>query len=633
MITILTDKTEKYYKSEIMKTIIIWMLMLTITSVSIAQNVKIPDANFKNALIEAGVDTSGDGEISYAEAEAVTNLSIRRKYISDMTGIEAFTNLKTLDCAINQLTSLDVSGCTNLTHIGCDANKLTSLNISGCNALAELNCSRNQLTDLDVSGYNALTGLWCHQNKLITLNTSGCSSLNVLNCSSNQLTSLDVYNNIALKVFDLSKMPTLEEVFVWILPFPPQGVNISISGSSNVHFILYFIGIPDTAFLYALINIGVDTDGDSLISINEAEIVTHLDVSNFDIVDLQGIYTFINLDTLICSNNSLTHLDLFNNINLISLSCNNNPLSSLNIANNRFLTDIDLSNIPSLYKVCVWTTPFPPGYVHIDTTSSPNVYFSAECFVNIPDIAFLYALIDEGVDINGDSLISFSEAEAVTSLNMRRKNISDMTGIEAFTNLKTLDCAINQLTSLDVSDCTILTHLGCDANKLTSLNISGCSSLKILNCSWNRINRLDVSGCGSLESLHCQNNRLTSLDVSTNTALENLSCGFNQLTYLDISKNTALKVFDFSHMPTLVEVCVWRLPFPPSGVNIIPENSKVFTIICYGNFIDIPDTSFLNALINIGVDTNGDSLITFYEAELISLLDVSNRGIADLQGI
>lgn len=59
--------------------------------------------------------------------------------------------------------------------------------------------------------------------------------------------------------------------------------------------------------------------------------------------------------------------------------------------------------------------------------------------VSIPDTAFLAALIEEGVDTNKDSLISYEEAEAVTELNIsgesyKMGNISDMTGIEAFVN-------------------------------------------------------------------------------------------------------------------------------------------------------------------------------------------------------
>ena len=79
-----------------MKTLILSILVLTMAFISNAQNVNIPDANFKNALISAGVDTNEDGEISYAEAEAITYLDVSSKNISDMTGIEAFINLDTL---------------------------------------------------------------------------------------------------------------------------------------------------------------------------------------------------------------------------------------------------------------------------------------------------------------------------------------------------------------------------------------------------------------------------------------------------------------------------------------------------------------------------------------------------------
>jgi hypothetical protein len=46
---------------------------------------------------------------------------------------------------------------------------------------------------------------------------------------------------------------------------------------------------------------------------------------------------------------------------------------------------------------------------------------------NIPDDAFLNALIEEGVDTNGDGIISPAEAEAVISLDVYRENISNQT--------------------------------------------------------------------------------------------------------------------------------------------------------------------------------------------------------------
>jgi len=38
-----------------------------------------------------------------------------------------------------------------------------------------------------------------------------------------------------------------------------------------------------------------------------------------------------------------------------------------------------LMNMSSLYKVCVWEMPFPPDGVSVDSTDSPNVYFTTDC--------------------------------------------------------------------------------------------------------------------------------------------------------------------------------------------------------------------------------------------------------------
>jgi len=35
--------------------------------------------------------------------------------------------------------------------------------------------------------------------------------------------------------------------------------------------------------------------------------------------------------------------------------------------------------MPSLGEVCVWTIPFPPEDMTIDTEDSPKVYFTMEC--------------------------------------------------------------------------------------------------------------------------------------------------------------------------------------------------------------------------------------------------------------
>ena len=59
-----------------------------------SQTVNIPDANFLNALISKGIDTSGDGIIQVSEAAVVTQLNVGNSHISSLEGIQAFVNLK-----------------------------------------------------------------------------------------------------------------------------------------------------------------------------------------------------------------------------------------------------------------------------------------------------------------------------------------------------------------------------------------------------------------------------------------------------------------------------------------------------------------------------------------------------------
>jgi hypothetical protein len=108
------------------------------------------------------------------------------------------------------------------------------------------------------------------------------------------------------------------------------------------------------------------------------------------------------------------------------------------------------------------------------------------------------------------------------------------------------------------------------------LDVSGNTILESLYCSDNLLSSLDITNNALLEHLRCRNNQLTNLDLSNNTALRDINCGGNQLTSLDISQNiylgeTIWPDFDdvvLDSMPTLYEVCVWELPFPPEGVEI-----------------------------------------------------------------
>src|ERR1035437_1826890 len=165
-----------------------------------AQNVNIPDANFKAALVaDLTINTNGDGEIQISEAVAYNgSIYVANIGISDMTGIESFPNINYLNCAQNNITNLDVSHNTALTYLGCYNNHLTSLDVSYNTALQQLYCFSNSINILDVSHNSALLYLTCNNNNLSSLDMSHNPALLNLNCGYNQLGTLDMSHNTAL---------------------------------------------------------------------------------------------------------------------------------------------------------------------------------------------------------------------------------------------------------------------------------------------------------------------------------------------------------------------------------------------------------------------------------------------------
>ena len=109
--------------------------------------------------------------------------------------------------------------------------------------------------------------------------------------------------------------------------------------------------------------------------------------------------------------------------------------------------------------------------------------------INIPDANFKnYLVRNTDINTNGDNEIRLLEALAFTGqINCYSQNISDLTGIEAFTALTYLDCSNNQLTSLDVSNNRALERLDCGFNQLTSLDVSNNTALSYLSCEGNEL--------------------------------------------------------------------------------------------------------------------------------------------------
>ena len=281
---------------------------------------------------------------------------------------------------------------------------------------------------------------------------------------------------------------------------------------------------PDKNFrVYILENI--DKDGDGYLSESEIAETTSITCRARSISSLKGIECFVNVQSIDCSVNNLTELDVSKNTALSSLDCTQNNLTQLDLGKNvklkylqcmfNKLTQLDVSKNTALYEFACDEN----NLTQLDVSKNTALYV-LECGNN--------KLTQLDVSKNTVLYGLYCGNNSLTQLDVSKN-----------TALYVLECGNNKLTQLDVSKNTALWALGCSNNSLTQLDVSKNTVLDVLECNDNKLTRL-VSKNTALSTFKCSNNNLTELDVSKNTALYKFDCSGNNLTQLDVSKNTAL---------------------------------------------------------------------------------------------
>lgn len=479
-----------------------------------------PDAEFRNFL-KGYCDTNNDGKLDVD----IKSMKIPTSYaIKSLEGIHFFEDLETLDCHGIGLTTLNVTKNFNLKELNCSDNqlkdylyilssglkkldcsnnKLTYMNLGilyGLN-LEEVNCSNNNITNIVMWNVGELVKFDCSNNDLMTLDVSQCSKLQQLNCSGNQLMELDVGNQTQLTQLDCHNNKLTE-------------LNVEQNGS---------------------------------------------------------------LTSLICNDNQLTTLDLSQNHSLSNLNCAKNRLACLNVTgisgtitadgNRRPIavrTDgtFDLTTLPGFD---VSKATFLNGGSVFGTTLRVNagadeVSYQYNCgdgvnrtFIfetslpinekNFPDDNFRNYI--KTYKAGSRDVLTVEEQRNVETIEVNGRNISNLKGIEAFPNLKELNCGNNSIQKLDLRQNPELEKLICNENQLTQLDLSKNPKIYHLICFWNQLEQLDVSNLKDLVTLDCSHNDLEQLDVRKSRSLVALNCSSNRLTELDA---------DVTHKPSLERV-------------------------------------------------------------------------------
>lgn len=312
-----------------------------------AQTVTISDAAFASWL-QFTYPTCMNGnqlDITCTDITSDTLIDISFQGISDISGIEYFTNLKQLDCSHNNLSSIP-NLPQSLEILNCYNNAITSIpNLP--NSLVYLDCSHNQITALPLFP-NTLEALKFYDNQLTAWPTFP-TLLKVLHCGGNPINSLppipQVLEEFDCKGLGLTTMPSLPASLTYLaceynelssLPTLPGGL-IELHAFTN-----QLNSLP-----------------------NLPSSLTYLNVGSNNLVSLPNLPQ--NLSYVNCQENALSSLPNFPN-QLSYFYCRYNLLQSVPpIPNSVRVFDCSYNPIICMDFVATWNHN-EPAYFYFENT-------------------------------------------------------------------------------------------------------------------------------------------------------------------------------------------------------------------------------------------------------------------------
>jgi len=519
-------------------------------SASSEGEIVIKDTNFKAALLAiVGIDANKNGKISPAEAQAVTGFSVAGKEIATLEGIEAFTNLESLDANDNKLTTVNLSGLTHLKKLN-----LTNNLLSGELNLKELKYLANDKVKI-VAGNTSIEKIFvADEAKATAMNNFEHTTKYTFSGELERILDLDPVIKAAL-VADNNRPDrngdgeiTNKEAERFNKP-----ISIIATGIKSLKGMEYFKKATSLVIQAPAGQKNVLVDGQvSLADFTEIESLT---IANTKMTKLT-LSNFPKLKHLILTGNELTEVVLSGMPELVTLNLERNSLTNLNgittpentfpkltalnLRENNLQGELDLSKITANLRenangVQILRAGNNSGVVRIkvkdqDTANALNTNDAgagkyqvdgsggSNLVINIPDSAFRRyilqrlkgrilgksALMDLNTfrgrfpgDINDTtSPIYQSDLDLFTD-DIKLENgtgVTNLEGLQYFRKLKEVIIEATTATTLD------LTGL----EKLERIEISG-TSLQILSGSGVNLKRVTLRNALSMKKLNLHN--------------------------------------------------------------------------------------------------------------------------------
>lgn len=152
--------------------------------------------------------------------------------------------------------------------------------------------------------------------------------------------------------------------------------------------------------------------------------------------------------------------------------------------------------------------------------------------ISIPDVELRTCILNDTlINTNRDTVLDMSEAQNAKSLICKQSDVNDLTGIDNFTGLQTIDLRVNNVHSVDLNFAPNLEYVTLvdisddDSVGLEDVQIHDLDSLIVLAIIFSNLKSIDVTHASNLEFLSIRESQLQgALDLRGNPNLQKLAC-------------------------------------------------------------------------------------------------------------
>ena len=232
-----------------------------------AAEIDIPDPNLR-ATIATALGVSPSVPIRGADMATLTKLGARKASISDLTGLELATNLKTLILPQNSISELSaLEGLTRLSWLDLGSNSLSDISpLAGLTNLRLFFIGGNKISDVSpLAGLTNLTFVILNSNSISDISplmaNTGLGSEDAVQVKKNPLSFRSIYTHI----------PSLRErgVMVQFTKRPPRAEDVNRDGAVDVLDLVQVasgLGIKGRG-------LAADANGDGVVNIQDMVLV------------------------------------------------------------------------------------------------------------------------------------------------------------------------------------------------------------------------------------------------------------------------------------------------------------------------------------------------------------------------